>query len=339
LETANLINTDSFAAQMRGRIINVADRTVLLSRIEGSEQETDLKVPPNSGGLGRIRHFTMETSQGWPFNPLPIVPAYKALGREVKRTIEAQVYQNNACGWRCWYCFVPYKLLAGNSKLGAWVTAEELVELYMATPDRASMIDLSGGSPDLTPEWIVWVMEALNKAGLSDSVYLWSDDNLSTDYTFTCLTEAQIETLRTHKNYGRVCCFKGFDEESFSFNTKSNPEGFAKQFDIFRRLHDLGLDLYGYATFTGPDVSKPALHVPRFIDDLQTIHPNLPLRIVPLEITTFGPTRERIRKSRNIPAKTALSVQEAAIAVWNEEIINRFSEVDRSLAITEVSLQ
>ncbi len=334
-----LIDTDDFAQQMRGKIIRPNDRTVLVSRISGTEQEADLQVPPNCGGLGRVRHFKMDTSEGWPANPLPILPACKALGIEDCTKIEAQVFQNNACAWRCWYCFVPYKLLNGNGRTGEWASATDLIQLFRAEANRPPMIDLSGGSPDLTPEWIVWVMEALIEAGLSDQVYLWSDDNLSTDYTFTKLSSQQIELIRNYRNYGRVCCFKGFDEASFSFNTKAEPQKFGVQFDIFRRLLDLGIDIYAYVTLTGADPAAPPTAIPLFIDRLQAIHPLLPLRTVPLEITTFGTTKARVKKDRNIPAADALAVQADAISRWNAEIVARFSADERRLSITDVELR
>lgn len=333
------IETSLFAEKMRGKIINPANRAIMLSRIAGSEQESDLQVPPNCGGLGRIRHFKSSTSTGWPSNPLPILPACKALGLPPANSIEAQVFQNNACAWRCWYCFVPYKLLGGDEKVGQWTTPERLIELYLAEPgDRPKVIDLSGGSPDLTPEWIVWMMEALEKAGLSGEVYLWSDDNLSTDYTFTKLSTDQLAVLQNYRQYGRVCCFKGFDEGSFSFNTKA-ANGFPNQFELFRRLLDLGLDLYAYATFTGPTLGAAENGVPDFIDRLQAIHPNLPLRTVPLEIQAFGPTKARLQGARKIPAETALQVQNDAIARWNSELASRFGIEERSRPITEVAIR
>ena len=56
-----------------------------------------------------------------------------------------------------------------------------------------------------------------------------------------------------YRNYGRVCCFKGFDAASFSFNTRAAQSDFEKQFMIMRQLLELGLDVYGYITLTGPD--------------------------------------------------------------------------------------
>ena len=41
------------------------------------------------------------------------------------------------------------------------MTPGELVELYLDEPEPPPMIDLTGGQPDLTPEWVPWTMEEL----------------------------------------------------------------------------------------------------------------------------------------------------------------------------------
>src|SRR5947209_4489989 len=167
----SVIDTPTFAAAMREKIIRTSSREVLVSRLAGSDQEQDLTVPANCGGLGRIRHFLRTTAVGWPPNPLPIDPACKALGLPRMDQIRAQVFQNGACAWRCWYCYVPFNLLAGDATRGEWVTTDELVARYAAENERPSIIDLSGGSPDLTPEWIPWMMRSLQRAGLSEATY------------------------------------------------------------------------------------------------------------------------------------------------------------------------
>jgi len=246
-----LIETARTADLLRSRVLRQEPNEVLISRLAGSDQEEDLTKPPNCGGIGRIRHFRRDTSGGWPPNSLPIDPACKALGLGAVDVMEAQLFQNAACAWRCWYCYVPFDLLAANPKRGEWMTADNLVDRYSDTPNRPLIIDLSGGSPDLTPEWVVWMMDALEERGLANSTYLWSDDNLSTDYVFSKLSPGDRLRLATYRNYGRVCCFKGFDEESFSFNTGADSLCFDRQFELFKAYVDLGLDLYAYATFTG----------------------------------------------------------------------------------------
>lgn len=333
-----LIDTATFAPTMRERILRPGSREILISRFTGSGQEADLSVPANCGGLGRVRHFERGTAEGWPENPLPLDPAIATLGLLRADRIRAQVFQNAACGWRCWYCFVPFNMLSGNEALGEWVTAQTLVDRYLAEPDRPAMIDLSGGSPDLTPEWVVWTMEALERRGVHETTYLWSDDNLSTDYVFTKLDEAQRARLAGYRNYGRVCCFKGFDADAFAFNTGADASAFEGQFQIFDRYLDLGLDLYGYVTLTGPDPAAVTAGVPRLLDRLQTLHPNLPLRVAPLRIHDFTPTKDRVEKMGQARFAVAGPVQEAAIALWNAEMVRRFDPVQRAMNVADVPM-
>ena len=77
---AKPIDTERFAARLRERAIDVEGGRVLISRLAGSGQEVDLTLPANCNGYGRVRHFRLATAAGWPTNPLPIVPACRALG-------------------------------------------------------------------------------------------------------------------------------------------------------------------------------------------------------------------------------------------------------------------
>lgn len=331
---AGMIDTDDYSVRMRRRIVRPQTRQLLIARIEGSEQEPDLSEPPNCGGLGRIRHFRRRTSAGWPTNPLPIDPASKALGLVPGVSMEAQVFQNAGCNWRCWYCYVPFDLLAGRTDLGEWVTADDLVDLYVHERRRPSVIDLSGGQPDLVPEWVPWTMRALEKWQLHESTFLWSDDNLSNDYYFELLSDEDREHVASYVRYARVCCFKGFNPASFAFNTKAAPELYYRQFDIFARLLREGLDLYAYVTLTTIDRENIQDDVARFVDKLQDIHENLPLRTVPLEIEIFGPVRPRMKDEHNAACRNQLVARDA----WVAELEERFRSIDRARRVTAVPL-
>lgn len=308
----NLIDTKTMALRMRTRIIRPETREILISRVGGSAQEGDLTSPVNCGGLGRIRHFKRATAPGWPENFLPIDPAARTLGLPQADMMKAQVFQNAACAWRCWYCFVPFELLGGDERRGEWVTADELINRYASVDDRPRILDLSGGSPDLTPEWVPWAIEALERAGISDQTYLWSDDNLSTDFVFEILSDDQRAAM-SRARYGRVCCFKGFDRESFVFNTGAGPDDFDLQFVRFARYLQLGIDLYAYVTLTGPSPNGVEEKVTRLHERLTAIWPELPHRTVPLRIEAFGPVLDR-NAGRDL--RIALAVQETAISQW-----------------------
>jgi uncharacterized Fe-S cluster-containing radical SAM superfamily protein len=309
-----VIDTNDMATRMRHRIIRPPTREILVSRVGGSAQEGDLTSPVNCGGIGRVRHFRRDTAAGWPENFLPIDPAAAALNLAPAAMLEAQVFQNAACAWRCWYCFVPFELLGGDERRSEWVTAEEMVARYIALPDRPQVLDLSGGSPDLTPEWVPWTIEALIRANIADTTYLWSDDNLSTDLVFDVLNDAQ-RSLMVSARYGRVCCFKGFDAESFAFNTGAEPASYERQFERFSRYLEIGFDLYAYVTFTGPVLEGVEEKIVRFRERLTSLNADLPRRTVPLRIEAFGPVAARnSRRDLTVP----LAVQESAIRMWQQ---------------------
>lgn len=331
----NRLDTDALSARYRAKLVDLDGKRMLLTNFYGSQQEGDLSLPPNCGGYGRIHHFRRTTNPGWPTNPLPIDPASRYLDLPAEALIKAQVFQLAACNWRCWYCFVPFDLLAASPKHSGWLTPAEILDLYLAEPERPAMIDLSGGQPDLVPEWVPWMMVELRARGLEREVYLWSDDNLSNDYFWRYLTTAEQELVASYPGYGRVCCFKGFDPTSFAFNTKADPALFERQFDLFGRLLNLGFDLYAYATFTTPTWNDVGDQMVRFVDRLQAIHEYLPLRTVPLKIEIYSPVEGRLNEATTA---AALQGQEHAIEAWQREIERRFTSAQRALKITAVSL-
>jgi uncharacterized Fe-S cluster-containing radical SAM superfamily protein len=332
--SAKLIDTENFSDHLRGKGIDVANQKILITNYSGSLQEEDLAEPANCKGFGRIRHFKFKRNENWPVNPLPIFPVAKALNLLMTDSIRAQVFQNAVCNWRCWYCFVDFKLLSGDKRYSEFLTCDELIDLYLNQENVPKVIDLTGGQPDLTPEWVPWMMESLKTRGLANEVFLWSDDNLSNDYFWKFLTPKQIQAVADYKMYGRVCCFKGIDEESFTLNTLAAPELYHNQFDLFSRFHQLGLDLYGYITLTASTSTNFDYAIPKFLDRIQSIHENLPLRIVPLEITEFKPVVSRI-KDVHIDA---MDGQYMAAKVWTDELTRRFDSALLNQNITEIAI-
>jgi uncharacterized Fe-S cluster-containing radical SAM superfamily protein len=293
--------------------------------------------------MGRLRHFRRNTAaHDWPPNPLPIDPASRFLGLPAGAELISQVFQNAACNWRCWYCFVPNELLEAREDHAAWMSTDDLLDLYLAESevDRPRMIDLTGGQPDLTPEWVPWMMQAMRRRGLEGHVYLWSDDNLSTDLFWRVLSRDQQELIATFRGYGRVACFKGFDEQSFSFNTSAAPELYAQQFTLFDRMRRTGVDLFAYVTLTAPSTGSIEDAVPRFVDRLQSIHPNLPLRTVPLQVYPFKVVTQRVSSVRRLSTLGSIpyDAQLRAVDVWVKELDKRFSSGDRALNITQVRI-
>lgn len=320
--------------ELRSRIIDLKNKKILVSRIKGSLQEKDLKVPPNCRGYGRIRHFRRKSHEDWPSDPLPIDPACKALEYSKMDMILAQVFQIAGCNWRCWYCFVPDELIYADKNNAAWLSPSELIDLYLNEPQRAPVIDLSGGAPNLTPEWTLWMMQELSVRNLQDDVYLWSDDNLSNDYLFRYLSPKDIEFMTNYRTYGHVGCFKGFSAESFRFNTQAKEELFYEQLKRMACLIAVGLDVYAYVTFTTPERRNIRDDIRIFIDELQKLDDNLPLRTIPLEIIKFAPVYERVGDKFD----DAIKNQWLAVEAWQCEVETRFSVEMRNKNITDIKL-
>jgi len=196
------------------------------------------------------------------------------------------------------------------------------------------MIDLTGGQPDLVPEWVPWMMRELIARGLEKKTYLWSDDNLSSNFFWRYLTDEDRDLIASYPNYGRVCCFKGFNAESFSFNTRAEPMLFDQQFELMERLLALGIDLYAYVTLTTPTSKNIEADMAWFMDRLQTLNRNLPLRTVPLEIQVYTPVAPRVK----LLHEEAIRNQHLAIAAWQKELEYRFTSKERQANIAEVRL-
>ena len=174
------------------------------------------------------------------------------------------------------------------------------------------------------------MLDALADAGLTQQVYLWSDDNLSNDYLFRYLTDDQISRLAEAPGYGRACCLKGFDRASFTFNTTAPAEHFDRQLALLRRIVATGMDVYCYATFTTPTLpASPADTMRRLADDLQSIDEHLPLRLVPLEVSVFGPVHPRLRSAH----AESLQLQHRMVAAWQAVLAERFTAAQRATAV------
>lgn len=328
------INTERFSSTLRTQAIDVKKKTILITNFNDSEQSKDIQEPVNCNGFGRVRRFKLKKNNIWVQNPLPILPASKALKIKSNEVMRAQVFQNAVCNWRCWYCFVDFSLLSANKKKSSYLTCDSLIDLYLNQDDPPSVIDLTGGQPDLTPEWVPWMMESLIKNNLHDKIFLWSDDNMSNDYFWRYLNNDQIDLIKNYKMYSRVCCFKGFDELSFSLNTKAEPSYFDKQFDYCKRLVALGIDIYCYITLTANTDTNFKKQIPIFLDKVQAINQLLPLRIVPLEIKMYSPVASRITQD----LENMIQGQYLAIDVWNTELTKRFSKDQLKMKITDIKI-
>lgn len=305
--------------QIRGRLVDLKKKKVLIANLKNSLESKDDYTKINCSGYGRIRvykNYSIHLS-------LPNQNTRKPLfrGHPPVDVLRTQVFQLAGCNWRCWYCFVDFKLLSANPIYGKYFTTDELISMYLKEKNPPHVIDLSGGQPDLVPEWCLWTMQTIEKFSLKNKVYIWLDDNLGTDIMWDVLTPKDIEYMAHFPKHSRVCCFKGYDQKSFEFNTGQKKLPFDIQFDIFKKLYDSGFDLYTYVTFTAPKGNCNRMKIKYFIDRLQNIHPNLPLRTIPLEIKPFTATKSRMGQQH----EDAIKEQLIAYNYWWDELTLRFS--------------
>ncbi len=92
--------------------------------------------------------------------------------------------------------------------------------------------------------------------------------------------------------------------------------------------------MYAYVTLTSPSSDKIPSRMKSFVDRLQSVHENLPLRTIPLEIQQYSPMKKRFKGKK----MDALDNQRIAIDAWRGEIEERFSWQELSLPVTDVSL-
>ena len=318
-----MINVLKVSNKLRRLGINLNEKRIRIASFINTEQCSDLTLPPNCRGFGRIHHFRRYQGEGWPLDPLPIDPARHALGLPDDDEITAEVFQNAICNLKCWYCYVDRRLISANPQHSSMLTVEELIDCYLSENLRPPMIDISGGQPDLVPEWVLWFADTIKKRRMEKDIYLWSDDNLTTDFLWRFLNQAEIKRLSSYENYGRVGCFKGFDPNSFSFNTGAPPEYFENQFSLMRKLIESGFDVYGYVTLTSNKNDNISSLIADFIDKLQSeVHPLFPLRTIPQRILEFTPTQKRT----NTEQQKALEIQNEAVNFWQQELNKRFSK-------------
>jgi hypothetical protein len=102
-----------------------------------------------------------------------------------------------------------------------------------------------------------------------------------------------------------------------------------------KRFLDLGIDLYGYVTFTTPSITNVRDDMRAFVDALQDLDPLLPLRVTPLEIRMFTPVVSRAKEAE----RASLINQNAAIEAWQTELESRFTSSYREGPITAVRLR
>lgn len=204
--------------------------------------------------------------------------------------------QVGLCNLDCRWCFVDDKLK--KCEIGAYFSAKDIINLWKNVEDRG-ILRVTGGEAFLAPEFLIEIGKELKQLN-SKSRFLWIDTNLlGRDYDIVVkkLTEFNIP-------YGICGCFKGFDEETFEFNTQREGNLLQKQFEntkkILNSLGDKG-ELFFYVPEIIEVLSETIIRekIKKFIVKIQNeIHKVAPLRISVLEIHEYYANMEKMIKDR-----------------------------------------
>ena len=324
-----LMKNKSKDEEFRSVAVDLDNKLFRMTKFEKSVQATDITLGSNCNDFGRIHHFNHHKNNDWLPNPLPHQPVGEFFGKEMPDTLQVEVFQLAVCNFHCWYCFVDKNLRKGDPKYSEMVSAEYLLNLSKKE-NRPPVIVLSGGQPDLVPEYQLWFLEARKALGMDKSHFIWSDDNLSNDFFWTKLTDDQRNFMKNEKGYARVACLKGYDPESFSFNTGMPKQMFLQQIQRLARFYRAGFNQYGYITLTTPTCKNIDTKIPYLFDKIQTeISEDFFLRIVPLEIFQYNVNSSEFHKqaSRN---------QYNVLDVWRKELEKRFPSSVRENAFRKM---
>jgi uncharacterized Fe-S cluster-containing radical SAM superfamily protein len=326
--------TNSLSETIRRPTVDYNKQAVLLARFPSSRQAKNLNLPATCNGYSRIHHF-IPACNGWVENPLPMLPASEYLNLPLHEITEAQVFQYGDCNYECWFCFVEEEMRSRNKNFCELVSIPDLMyQLDNEDKDGPRIIDLSGGQPDLAPEYVYWFLKARDDLGLNDKYFMWANDNLSTFNIWKYLNRNQINFMSKAPGFARVGCLKGFDPESFAFNTGADSEGFYRQIEILGKLVSQGFDQFGHIVLTALELDFLQNKMHDLFDRLQEIHENLPLRIIPLQIFEFGTNNKLFVKYEQ-----AIRNQFIALEAWKYELENRFEPEQIKQPITKVRIR
>jgi uncharacterized Fe-S cluster-containing radical SAM superfamily protein len=316
------IDADKIAAALREKLIH--NNRILLVNFSESGQEKDISSGINCEGFGR-KHTPPVWSEKWIRTRERILPAATKLGVRAEEVSICQVFQVAGCNFRCWFCYLTDEMRQATCKAG-YLTTDEMLHKLLKDPSPPRVLVLSGGSPDLVPEWLPLILKSIQKRNLENYFYVWWDTNLSTYFLWTYLSSSDWNLVKNFRNLGIQATLKGITPYNFYENTGVQPRYFYRQLDILSKLIRSGLDVYPFLTLTISQIDNIQEDVAHFMDLLQKIHPLLPLKTTPLEIKVYTPTRRRMNPQR----EQMLKNQYIALSFWLAELRKRFSEKDLS---------
>lgn len=270
--------------KMRNRIYRKTDGAVLFANLLGTKEAEDAYHKINLGGFGRIRsfqNFQMHIDTG-----LVVQRKFVRLNSDGKKSsnYSSQVFQVGGCPLRCRYCFVDSKNLNGTNPNSRFFLPADIVQMFLTVWPDIRNLDISGGSPDLCPEFVFELLREIELSGLYGKITVWVESNLDMLY-YSRLPKEMIRYIAAFPNLRFLCSIKGWDNASVRFNTRYLTS-FDKQIEGLKFLNLWHIPLSLYLTFIGDRI--PELDdIINLYSVLNEIHNEIPERCIPLYIKRF----------------------------------------------------
>jgi len=199
----------------------------------------------------------------WPIAKLGDTPEK----REPENWNNQFIYQLKACNIACDYCFVDRRNNNGVHADGArFFDVSELVATFLEVREqkaaegiRLNVIRASGGEPSLVPEQWLDMLQAVERAGMSNDIYVMSDSNLTTGPALdNLMASGQVDhgllkEIAQYDNFGLLSCFKGTDPKGFSEDTNCNPDAFHDAIPSYMKYLESGIRIYPHMANPNPE--------------------------------------------------------------------------------------
>lgn len=271
-------------------------------------------------------------------NP-PYVAAQRLGGdpREYNRVFAIQL---NGCTYECAFCFVPREINDPEFNMGCFFSAHEMID-YFEKIRKASVendgkdikvIRLTGGeATSIVPEIILDIWNEIDSRGLSNTVYLWIDTNLSTK-KYIEKVSGELQIIFTQRNVGIVGCVKTIGDgtagkEDFAIITKAEPRFSSMQFNIIDFLiTDLEADFYLYIVpILSGNKDIVMQRIEKCVKRLREIDENLPLRTNLIHIHyEYDPVERNLERARVEGRHLPITNERIVLDTWHNKVLPRF---------------
>ena len=309
--------------RLRSAIFDPKYRTVKVVNFARTRQATDSYHKTSShGDIFRDRCFKTFNMHAQPPHLPYSSPRYNCLLMKGARSEHGPwtttAVQLLGCEWRCWYCYVDPINLAKSSPHAVELSFAEI--LNMISQIQPNILDISGGQPDLIPEWLHACHTRVTSPQFTGKVNIRSEDNLNNDFLWRFLDKRDVERLAASATYTRIGCFKGFDDASVR-NVVGKFGSCARQLQIAEGLIKSGFEPYYYATFSPESSENLHSRLEQFLNSLRAIEDWLPLRVVPLRLRE--PSYVGVGRSFS---ERRLQLNTIANDIWFNLISEKFGE-------------